>query len=104
MLARGGRRDIFLGSRECQGYVEPCGFGSGEGCYDKDDELSFGFMFHSFDYPSETGVETLSARFWHEKMIKVIVQFPRPEACSCKRDIRPMKRELVQMNDKEVIG
>lgn len=24
MLERGGRRDIFLGARECQGYVEPC--------------------------------------------------------------------------------
>lgn len=23
MLERGGRRDIFLGTRECQGYVEP---------------------------------------------------------------------------------
>ena len=24
MLKKGGRRDIFLGARECQGYVEPC--------------------------------------------------------------------------------
>jgi CRISPR-associated protein Cas5d len=27
-LERGGRQDIFLGTRECQGYVEPCEFGS----------------------------------------------------------------------------
>ena len=27
MIERGGRRDVFLGARECQGYVEPCGFG-----------------------------------------------------------------------------
>ncbi|MFP3442011.1 type I-C CRISPR-associated protein Cas5c, partial [Pantoea sp. SIMBA_133] len=33
-LKAGGRRDIFLGTRECQGYVEPCEFGSGEGFYD----------------------------------------------------------------------
>ena len=26
MIERGGRRDIFLGTRECQGYVEPCRF------------------------------------------------------------------------------
>ena len=26
MVQRGGRRDIFLGTRECQGYVEPCDF------------------------------------------------------------------------------
>jgi CRISPR-associated protein Cas5d len=24
MIDKGGRRDIFLGARECQGYVEPC--------------------------------------------------------------------------------
>ena len=33
-LKVGGRRDIFLGTRECQGYVEPCIFGSGDGYYD----------------------------------------------------------------------
>ena len=27
MISRGGRRDIFLGTRECQGYVVPCEFG-----------------------------------------------------------------------------
>jgi len=27
MIERGGRRDVFLGTRECQGYVEPCEFG-----------------------------------------------------------------------------
>lgn len=28
-LALGGRQDIFLGTRDCQGYVEPCAFGDG---------------------------------------------------------------------------
>lgn len=27
MVARGGRRDVFLGTRECQAFVEPCVFG-----------------------------------------------------------------------------
>ena len=31
MIRKGGRRDIFLGARECQGYVEPCVFGEGGG-------------------------------------------------------------------------
>ena len=31
MLDRGGRQDIFLGTRDCQGYVEPCEFGSDSG-------------------------------------------------------------------------
>ena len=30
MVKRGGRRDIFLGTRECQAFVEPCVFGEGE--------------------------------------------------------------------------
>jgi len=54
-LERGGRQDIFLGTRECQGYVEPCDFGSGEGEYDDLDELQYGLMFHSFDYPETSG-------------------------------------------------
>ena len=31
MIEKGGRRDIILGTRECQGYVEPCEIGSGAG-------------------------------------------------------------------------
>ena len=55
-LNAGGRRDIFLGTRECQGYVEPCEFGSGKGFYDDyPGEINLGTMFHSFRYPSETG-------------------------------------------------
>ena len=38
MIKKGGRRDIFLGTRECQGYVEPCVFGEGNGAYDNIDE------------------------------------------------------------------
>ena len=45
MLERGGRRDIFLGARECQGYVEPCPLEEGEGDYDTT-SLSFGIMVH----------------------------------------------------------
>ncbi|WP_424045864.1 type I-C CRISPR-associated protein Cas5c, partial [Neisseria sicca] len=48
MLERGGRQDIFLGTRDCQGYVEPCTFGEGKGFYDGYGNLDFGPMFHSF--------------------------------------------------------
>ena len=51
------KKGCFLGVRECQAYVEPCVFGEGEGYYDDVEELSFGMMFHGFDYPSETGIE-----------------------------------------------
>lgn len=30
-VRQGGRRDIFLGARECQAYVEPCEFGGEKG-------------------------------------------------------------------------
>lgn len=44
MLERGGRRDIFLGARECQGYVEPCPLDEGKGEYDETN-LSFALWF-----------------------------------------------------------
>lgn len=94
MLARGGRQDIFLGTRECQGYVEPCTFGEGKGAYDDLDELSFGLMFHGFDYPDETGENTFQARFWRPVMRKGIVEFPPPEECDIRKNIRPMKAKV----------
>lgn len=77
MLDRGGRFDVFLGTRDCQAYVEPCVFGAGEGYYDDTEILAFGLMFHSFAYPTETGQQELWSRFWAAKMEKGIVHFPQ---------------------------
>jgi CRISPR-associated protein Cas5d len=60
-------------------------------------------MFHSFEYPSESGVEKLYARFWQAKLAGGIVCFPRPETCPHKREIRPMKMEMVTVNTEEEI-
>jgi len=90
MLEKGGRQDIFLGTRDCQGYVEPCRFGGGSSFYDQIDELSFGLMLHSFGYPDETGQNKLISRFWQAAMKKGILSFPRPEACDKQREIRKM--------------
>jgi CRISPR-associated protein Cas5d len=90
MLERGGRQDIFLGTRDCQGYVEACEFGSGPGALDGAGELAFGLMFHGFDYPDETGGAKLHARFWHQKMIDGVIRFDRPEACTIRKFIRTM--------------
>lgn len=76
MLERGGRQDIFLGTRDCQGYVEPCEFRSGAGFYDSIDNLDFGLMFHSFGYPEETGKPELVSRFWNAKMEYGVIEFP----------------------------
>ncbi len=81
MLERGGRQDIFLGTRDCQGYVEPCEFDSPSrdgkaGFYDEIDNLDFGLMFHSFGYPEETGKPKLVSRFWMANMQNGVIEFP----------------------------
>ncbi len=90
MLERGGRQDIFLGTRDCQGYIEPCVFGEGEGAYDGDAEIGYGLMFHGFDYPDETGTNELYARFWYPTLNKGILTFDRPEDCRYKKFVRKM--------------
>jgi CRISPR-associated protein Cas5d len=90
MLARGGRQDIFLGTRDCQGYVGPCVFGEGEGAYDKDNEIGYGLTFHGFDYPDETGADELYARFWYPTLRKGVLTFDRPEDCKYRKFVREM--------------
>lgn len=90
MVEKGGRQDIFLGTRDCQGYVEPCVFGEGRGDYDGDGELAYGLMFHGFDYPDETGRNELHSRFWRPVMKDGIIAFPRPEDCSVRKFVREM--------------
>lgn len=96
-IERGGRRDIFLGTRECQAYVEPCVFGEGEGFYDNCDELGFGLQFHGFTYADEADENhkgMLTARFWTPVMRNGVIEFVRPEDC-------PIQRELFEMDIKE---
>lgn len=87
MIERGGRRDVFLGTRECQAYVTPCEFGSGTGAYDSTPELDFGVMVHGLNYPDSTGSEQLEVRLWRPAMKNGIVEFCRPEECSM---VRPL--------------
>ncbi|MBS3901713.1 MAG: type I-C CRISPR-associated protein Cas5 [Dethiobacter sp.] len=100
MIERGGRRDIFIGTRECQAYVEPCTFGEGEGFYDSYGELSFGVMVHGFDYPDETGKDEMSVRLWKSaKMDNGYIKFPLPHDESqeiVRRFIRPMKAKIFE--------
>ncbi|GHV37580.1 type I-C CRISPR-associated protein Cas5 [Synergistales bacterium] len=102
MIERGGRRDIFLGTRECQGYVEPCVFCEGEGFYDNYGELNFGVMVHGFDYPDETGRDEMSVRLWRSaKMVNGFIEFPRPDEDSpeiLRRFIKPMKAKTFKDN------
>jgi CRISPR-associated protein Cas5d len=90
-LKAGGRRDIFLGARECQGYVEPCEFGEGEGFYDNYGEIHLGNMVHGINYPDETGRNQLEVRLWSPVMKDGIIQFIRPEHCEQVRPISDME-------------
>ena len=108
MLEKGGRQDIFLGVRDCQGYVEPCDFGIGEGHYDDIPELGFGVMFHGFDYPDETGSDELHARLWKPVMRGGVLEFPRPNQCDIRRFVRKMEaksfgvdKNLMSVNQQE---
>ena len=98
MIEKGGRRDIFLGTRECQGYVEPCVFGSGKGAYDDLPELSFGLMYHGITYPDEAYSEEtrgyMTARFWYPVMKNGIIHFPSPEECPGQKPLRQMPMKV----------
>ena len=100
MLEKGGRQDIFLGVRDCQGYIEPCAFGENKGDYDDPThELGFGLMFHSFDYPDETGSDELHGNFWQPVMKNGVIDFIRPQACSYRRFIRKMEPKQFLLNE-----
>lgn len=94
-IKHGGRRDIFLGTRECQGFVEECHFGDGESYYDNSDDRLFGTMVHGFDYPDETGKDQLGVRLWNVVMKQGIIEFPHPN------DPSLIRRNLHKMNMKE---
>ena len=95
MIKKGGRRDIFLGARECQGYAAPCIFGKGEGAYDDLPELSFGLMYHGITYADEAySAETqkkMTARFWYPVMKNGVISFLRPEECPGQKTLGSME-------------
>ncbi|NLI21560.1 MAG: type I-C CRISPR-associated protein Cas5 [Clostridiales bacterium] len=89
-IEKGGRRDIFLGTRECQGYVEPLEGERQAGAFDALGEMSFGLMFHGFDYGDEGEGGRMVARFWYPKMRGGVIDFCRPEACPVRRTVKRM--------------
>lgn len=102
-LKKGGRRDIYLGTRECQGYVEPCAFGSEDGYYDNESQ-NFGIMYHGITYPNQAVCDKeknhLTTRLWNAVMKKGIVSFPHPNECSIRKS-GPQK-SMKQFNKRNV--
>lgn len=91
MIERGGRRDVFLGTRECQAVVEPTVFSEEKGFYDRDEnkkphELYLGYMFHGFSYADEATRDNqkgkLSSRFHEVTMKNGYIYFPHPDEIS----------------------
>ena len=109
MVQRGGRRDVFLGTRECQAFVEPCVFGEGESYYDTmDGEVGYGYMYHGITYAEEAVLEEdkdkMTVRFWKPVMKKGgIIEFIRQEECTQKRVIRKMEAKIFE-NGKNFTG
>ncbi len=108
MIRKGGRRDIFLGTRECQGYVVPCRFGEGKGAYDDLAEISFGLMYHGITYADEAYSEEtknkMTVRFWQPVMKNGIITFPRPEDCPLQKAVREMEMKPFGKNRENFSG
>ncbi|MGN1468089.1 MAG: type I-C CRISPR-associated protein Cas5c [Ruminococcus sp.] len=94
MIVKGGRRDVFLGTRECQAYVEPCDFESVKSFYDdkSNSEISFGLMYHSIIYADEAVNDEdkgkLTVCFHTPVMKNGQIDFIKPEDCTIKRHIK----------------
>lgn len=97
-IEKGGRRDIFLGTRECQAYIVPCNFGENESFYDNYGEINFGFMLHGIDYPDEIGNEVFGVRFWDYKMKDGYIVFPPPNSSELKNRIIRDKQKVKAFN------
>lgn len=81
-LKRGGRRPIFLGVSECQGYIEYLTeeeYENDEGYYD-DTNLGFGLMLVGLIYPKKSG-EMLRSAYGSINMKNGRIVFQRPEDC-----------------------
>ena len=112
MIAKGGRRDIFLGTRECQAYVIPCVYGEEKGAYDLDtneiQNISFGTMYHGITYPDESYSEDtknkMTVRFWNPVMTNGVIKFLRPEECPYQKPIKEMDIKPFGKQENNFVG
>lgn len=107
MIERGGRRDIFIGTRECQGYVEPCDFEKGEGSY-KGVDMTFPLMYEAVIYPDEAEKEEdtgyMTVCLWQPVMKDGIIEFIRPSESPFKRHVKKMKMKKFGREENNFIG
>lgn len=87
-IEKGGRRDIFLGTRECSAYVSPVNFEENHGYYDNSGNITFGIMYHSISYPDENNNSEMRVNLWNANMNDGIISFCSPEECQYSRVIQ----------------
>ena len=92
-MQRGGRRDIFLGTRECIGHVERIRKKDYDGAksHYEGESISFGIMFHSFVYPDEAYDDetegVLMSNFHPIVMTDGEINFIEPKDCKIKHSL-----------------
>lgn len=93
-IKKGGRRDVFLGTREFVGYIEEISEEEYElaKSYYFGNTLSFGYMFQEFIYPKEQGEPLLSC-YSDITMKDGIITYIDAKEC-------PIKNELSDYNFK----
>ena len=98
MIEKGGRRDVFLGTRECQAYVESCTFG---------EEIDYGVMYHGITYADEAYSEEtkgkMTVNLWHAAMKNGVIEFPLPQN-TIHRPIKDMSMKEFGKDKKNFIG
>lgn len=84
-LEKGGRRDAFLGTRECLATIEAIDedyYNTAKSYYDGK-KIQLGLMFQEFDYPS-SGKGKLVSYFDDIEMVDGIIKFRDKEECRVK--------------------
>ena len=90
-LKRGGRRDIFLGTREFVGYAESVSeedYVHDNSCY-KGQKLNLGYMFQEFIYPKEEG--NLISCYAATIMENGLISYGAAESCPIKNELSTYK-------------
>lgn len=92
-MQKGGRLDIFLGTRECLGYIERIrknDFEDAKSYYDGEN-ISLGIMFHSFVYPDEAYDDdtknALTSNFCPIVMNDGRIDFIEPKDCEIRHNL-----------------
>ncbi|TDM04007.1 type I-C CRISPR-associated protein Cas5c [Macrococcus carouselicus] len=112
-ILKGGRRDIFLGTRECLAHVEAITeemYEEAESYY-SNQTISLGIMFHSFKFPSVTAGR-LESYFANTIMKNGVIKFKTQEECEFKnelssyivktpKEIKDVATELMEYERKE---